>query len=56
MSDERDEELRCKGCGQPLVLCRHCSGSDDIEGGRAQGGYYLCDDEGCDEYEFCCGC
>lgn len=50
-------ENPCKGCGQELTLCNHCSGSDGYcDAGQAQGGYYLCDDEECPEFEFCCGC
>lgn len=51
------DDLHCKGCAQDLVLCHHCSGSDGSrDAGTAQGGYYLCDDNGCLEFEFCCGC
>lgn len=48
----------CNSCGNELVYCPHCSGSDDIEGGKAQGpdGYWLCQDEDCEGYSFCCGC
>ena len=53
---KRVQPTTCKGCGKPLELCEHCSGSDDIEGGKGQGGYYICTDEDCAENEFCCGC
>jgi len=51
-------EGKCRGCHQPLVTCPHCSGSDDTDdAGRGQGGgYLLCQDEKCPEYQFCCGC
>lgn len=49
-------ERPCEGCGAELEICNHCSGSDDIEGGRGQRGYYICQDEDCPEFEFCCGC
>jgi len=46
----------CKGCSKELVLCPHCGGNDDVGGGEGQDGYYICTNENCSEYEFCCGC
>ncbi len=45
----------CKSCGNPLALCPMCDGGDDY-GCQGQDGFFICQDEDCLEYEFCCGC
>ncbi len=55
-----DEEFPvCRKCGDILEYCPMCGGADGtIYAGQGQGddGYWVCQNEDCDEYQFCCGC
>lgn len=56
-ADEASDGLTCSGCGEPLEMCPHCLGGDgSSDAGRGQGGYRICTDDDCSEFEVCCGC
>ncbi len=55
-SPDSDAPL-CRGCQKPLTFCPMCGGNDDtIYAAQGQQDYYVCQDQNCDEYQFCCGC
>lgn len=59
MGEQLDDEGKvippCEGCGQPLVMCPDCDGTDP-KGGEGQFGYYICKRPDCPQAERCCGC
>lgn len=46
----------CKSCGKETVYCPQCDGMDDYVKEGQYGGFWVCQDEDCESYQFCCGC
>jgi hypothetical protein len=59
MAEQQTVEPNCKSCNKPLEYCPMCHGADPTDyahQGQGDDGYWVCQDEDCESYQFCCGC
>jgi hypothetical protein len=55
---EQKEEIKypCATCGQETVLCPICDGGDSYAMDGQHGGFFVCQNEDCKQFQYCCGC